>query len=204
MTYLICGGSCAGKSTFSEILSNELKINVYHIDEHIDGDHAAKFNAHEHPNNYRILNEGINWLFDLSTKEYVEANIQLANEDLFFVKEDIETIKDDIILDGIWAEPELVNSYFPKAKKIWLFPTMEHQQSEWRKREWTQYILAEHKNPDRALENWIAGDYETSIYLEKRIDESQGSKYILDNDISVKDNFVNVARIMGLTLIETN
>lgn len=198
MVYLICGGSCAGKSTFSELLSKQLNIEIYHVDEHIDGDHAEQFNKIDHPNNYRILNEGINWLFDLSKDDYVLSNIQLANEDLEFVKKDIDQMNEDIIIDGIWAEPELVNSYFPNSKSIWLFPTQDHQQNEWNSREWTQYVLSEHKNPDLALKNWINGDYETSNYLEKRVDKIQDTKYILNNNISVEENFINILELMNI------
>jgi uridine kinase len=198
MNYLICGGSCAGKSTFSQMLSKKLDIEVYHVDEHIDGSHENRFDPIKHPVNHRILNKGIYWLFDQSPKQYADSNIQIANEDLEFVKDDIERLNTDIIIDGIWAEPSLVNSYFSNSKIIWLFPTKQHQRNVWTSREWTKDMLSEHKDPATALKNWVDGDYETSLYLAKRVKENQLPTYVLDNAKSVDDNFHMVTQILKL------
>ena len=198
MNYLICGGSCSGKSTFSELLSSQLNMKVYHIDDHIDEDHKDKFNDREHPVNYRITQEGIYWLFDLPVNDYVHTNIKAANEDLEFVKKDIEDLKENMIIDGIWADPDLVQSTFPDSKIIWLFPAEAHQKLVWKSREWTKYVLSEHRDPEKALENWISGDYATSVFLEKRVTALNLSKYILNNNLSIIENFNNIKSMMGL------
>ena len=198
MNYLICGGSCAGKSTFSHMLSAKLNIKIYHVDEHIDGSHEHRFEPQKHPTNHRILNEGIYWLFDQAPNQYAKSNIQIANEDLEFVKEDIEKLNTDIIIDGIWAEPSLVESYFPDSKVVWLFPTKKHQQHVWSSREWTKDMLSEHKNPDIALSNWVEGDYMTSQYLAKKVKELQLPTYILDTERSVEENFQFITELLEL------
>ena len=198
MNYLICGGSCSGKSTFSELLSDKLNFPVYHVDEHIDGDHLEKFNNLRHPINHRIKESGIYWLFDLSKEDYVKACVRSANEDLEFVKEDTGKLNDNLIIEGLWAEPSLVNSAFPDSKIIWLFPSQKHQAEVWAKREWTKDVLSEHKNPDEALRKWIEGDYAMSLYLERKAAGTQNSIYILNTDLTVYRNFNNVMRLLDL------
>lgn len=201
MHYLLCGGSCSGKSTFSKMLSARLNLPVYHADEHIDGDHSGKFLEHRHPVNYRIRNEGIYWLFDLSKEGYVKTCVESANEDLEFVKEDIEKADNDFIIEGLWAGPSLVNSLFPNAKVIWLFPTRNHQMHVWAGRQWTRDILSEHKNPDSDLSSWIEGDYALSLYLQQKAAGIPNPVYILNTGITGEENFLNVSALLDLQRI---
>ncbi len=153
----IAGGSCGGKTVSSRHISKTTGIPLYGCDENRQL-HYERADPELHP----ALSRKIVWAdFFASTEEEIfifwEA---LCFERMEMIFEDLSLLplKGPVIVEGVYAVPEMIRTVTPDAPALFLFADEEFLRSCYYGREstiWMEDAFAVCDNPEKTKEEWM-------------------------------------------------
>ncbi|HPJ90245.1 MAG TPA: hypothetical protein PLO84_14100, partial [Thermotogota bacterium] len=161
-TYFIGGSPCSGKSTVSELLSQEYLLHYYKVDDH-DSEHLKRIIPEKHPLLCKWQNPNWNELWMRPVEIQVGEEFQIYRERFEMIMDDLLSLPEDhgIIVEGAALIPDLMQEYkVPTDRLIYMIPTKDFQVKKYSEREFIKYILAECNEPDTAFKNWMERDHQ--------------------------------------------
>ncbi len=190
------GGTCAGKTSITEILSHRYDLRLYHCDD-LFQEHRNRAQADKHPAFYNAM-----------FKSYAEMDWErfwmrpvdtLLEEQLAIYADEFEMIVSDllemsrsrpILAEGTALLPRCVQEVLASpSSAIWLIPEEKFHRRMYQQRGlWVQRILCQCADPQQAFENWMKRD----IVCARRIASQAarlGSKILtIDGSRSIREN----------------
>ncbi len=158
--FWVGGSPCAGKSTITNLLAEQLGWEVYRVDEHTDA-HFKRSTAVSHPTFHHLMQLQGDALWMRPVEKQFQDEIAFCADQFSLILEDVEKMEGEetAVIEGTSLLPHLIASQLDSLHEaIWLVPTPTFQQEHYAKRPWINGILSQCSNPDQAWENWMQRD----------------------------------------------
>jgi hypothetical protein len=196
------GSPCSGKSTVSEILSNQYGIDVYHVDEAFLK-HSSNFTPEQYPTGYKWTHTSWNDLWMQPQYILFEEAVHCYSEHLQFIFSDLQKYKSLIIAEGTSLLPDYINPLTTDhSRAMWMVPTEEFQRKAYPKRgPFVNFILNQCDNPEQALQNWMDRDVRFARWIEVRTHRLGLQCIQVDGNRGVEENAALVASHFQLSLL---
>lgn len=164
--YWIGGSPCAGKTTIAGILGQELNLQVYHLDRHVE-DYFKRATPEQHPHITRYNQIGLKRFLQIPAEEQLQEVIRLSAEQFEFVLQDVRrlqrTSKRPILIEGANIRPQDVAAVVEDVRRVhWLVPTEDFLLDVYPRRgQWVGDVLRQYFAEDERVdifENWMLRD----------------------------------------------
>jgi hypothetical protein len=174
--YYIGGGTCCGKSTLAERLTEKYGFRYYKLDDYLD-DYIKAMAEAKHPLAEPIAGISMQdmWMrdpqimFDEEWKIY-EAMFPMAQRDIEKIGKGAR-----ILAEGAGFLPELMKKQgVDAAHYVCMAPTKDFQIEHYAKRPWIEHYLAGCSDPKKAFDNWMQRDV---LFSEAVIAQAQTLSY---------------------------
>jgi hypothetical protein len=196
--YVLGGSPCSGKSSIADRLAADFGLNYYKIDDYEQA-HCQRCNAEQQPILFQYLQYTWNerWMRELNLQ--VEEEFTIARERWPMVLDDIQTLKQPLLVEGASALPELVWSWIgPSSQVAYLVPEANFQFTHYRQRPWIKHILKECADPEEAFDRWMQRD---QLFGHKVLSQAQALGYhsqLIDGSCSLEEHYQAVVAWFGL------
>ncbi len=199
-TYFIGGSPCSGKSTVSELLSEEYALLYYKVDDH-DSDHLKRITPEKHPLMCKWQNPDWNELWMRPVEIQVEEEFQIYRERFEMILDDLFSLSEEqlIIVEGAALIPELMQGLkVPNDRLIYMIPTREFQVKKYSEREFIKYILAECDEPEVAFKNWMERDHQFGQIVGTQAKAYDSKILTIDGSNSIEETADSIKRHFSL------
>ncbi|MCB9156204.1 MAG: hypothetical protein H6645_03700 [Caldilineaceae bacterium] len=189
--YWLGGSPCAGKSTVSEMIAEQLGWQVYHCDDW-DEVHRARADVVKHPTFHAVTKLRGDALWLRPVEEQLATEIRFHGEQLALVLEDLPQIlatdERPLLVEGSAPLPHLLTPLLPnRHHAFWLIPTETFQRYYYAQRPWVPGQLATTSNPAQAFENWMQRDAAFARWLEGQVAHDNLEWWQVDGTISIEE-----------------
>ena len=167
LIYWLGGSTCAGKTTISNVLSENYGFAVYHCDEYLVK-HIKKSNAQEHPNLNKIAKTSWNDILSMNVEEYLKWTTGSFCEEFDMILEDLEQLPDDkpILVEGINILPHLIKEEIVNINHaVWLVAEESFYINHQMNRKELFERVKECSNQEQALQNYMSNDLAFGKYI---------------------------------------
>ena len=154
----IAGGSCGGKTICSENISRRMGVEVYHADDRRQI-HYEKADVELFP----TLSRKGGWpdFFNSEVPEIFNFWENLCFERMEMILQDLSELNSakPVIVEGIYAYPELIQTFTPNAPSVFLFAERDFLKSCYYGREstlWMEELFNRCEEPEEAKLQWLA------------------------------------------------
>lgn len=189
------GSPCAGKSSIGEIIASRFGLDVYHVDEAFDR-HTQQFDPIHQPTLTKWLASSCNqrWMQPVDT--LVRKAIDCYQEHFTMILEDVLSLPErPLLVEGTALLPREVASLLShRSHAIWVIPTNDFQRVHYPKRDWVEGVVAQCKNPEAALHNWMERDIRFAKWVEAEASALQLPVLKVDGNRTIEENAEAVAR----------
>lgn len=168
----IGGSPCAGKSTLSDYLKNQLNYQVIHVDDFMD-EHIKKAEPKNHPIMYLWKTKPWHDLFSRPVSIQVKEEIQFYKEEWPMMKADIlKAIKSkQVIIEGCALMPSLIHDLLPKGEILYMVPEASFQRKKYPLRTWAFDLVKDATDPEMAFNRWMERDIAFAEHVKKEADK---------------------------------
>lgn len=199
------GGTCTGKTSIAERLSNKYDLHVYHCDDLFE-EHRNRAQPSKHPAFYNAMftsYKEMDW-----ERFWMRPVETLLEEELAIYADEFEMIVSDL-LDMSRSKPILVegSALLPRCVKgvlttpssaIWLIPEETFHRRMYQQRgPWVQRILRQCADPQQAFDNWMARDIAFAELMMSQAARFGLKTLTIDGSRSVQENARRVEAHFG-------
>ena len=203
--YWIVGGSGAGKTTVSKILSERFGLQVYDMDAHIYGIYHVRFTKDRHPVNYawKTARNGLEWLLSMSWQEFKSFNQAALPEYLDLFAEDI-LLKDanmPVLIDGGICNPGLLSQVLPAHHIVCLSRPQHTSEFIWKEnkeRQGMKELVYKLPKPEKAWQTFLAFDKQITQNTLRECRNSNIPVCTMEPNESANAFAYKVARVLGI------
>ena len=156
--YWITGGSCGGKTVCSNNISKKLGVRVYSADEKRQLHYEKAI-----PDLYPTLSRKIDWpsFFNSDIQELSFFWESLCFERMEMIFQDLSelNISEKVIVEGVYASPEIIRAVTPNAPVVFLFADRGFLKSCYYGREstlWMEGPFSACEDPEKMKQQWIS------------------------------------------------
>lgn len=115
--FWIIGGACSGKSTVSQLISQNMGMTVYDMDTHIFQTYMPKYTAGNHPASKAWFGaeNPLDWVLSLSASDFNDLNKAANAEYLDLFADDMisEPVGNNLLVDGGITHPAVLAEVIP-------------------------------------------------------------------------------------------
>lgn len=176
--YWMGGSPCAGKSSIAELLAREFGLQIFNVDKAFNQKHRHHLDPRRQPTLHKwVTSPWADLWMQPAEMLLTEAKASYA-EHFGLIVADVSAMPSEtqILVEGTALLPDRVNSLqVAYNRAIWLVPTEEFQRTYYPSRgDWVNQILAQCRDPDLALQNWMDRDVAFAKWV---IDRTQALGY---------------------------
>ena len=200
LIYWLGGSTCAGKTTISNVLSENYGFTVYHCDEYLVK-HIEKSNTQEHPNLNKIAKTSWNDILSMNIEEYLEWTTGSFHEEFDMILEDLYQLPNDkpILIEGINLLPKLIKEEIVNINHaVWLVADASFYIKHQMNRKELFERIKECSNQEQALQNYISNDLAFGKYILSETKKLGLNVLETTHESDIKKNIELISRCFSL------
>jgi hypothetical protein len=176
--YWMGGSPCAGKSSIAELLAHEFGLQIFNVDKAFNQKHRHHLDPRAQPTLHKwVTSPWADLWMQPADVLLTEAKASYA-EHFELIVADVSAMRSEtqVLIEGTALLPDRVSSLqVAYNRAIWLVPTEGFQRTHYPSRgDWVNQILAQCRDPDLALQNWMDRDVAFAKWV---IDRTQALGY---------------------------
>jgi len=188
--YWIGGSPCCGKSTITELLTQNYGFHYYKCDDYLEK-YLQIAAERDMVVSKRLSKLSIDETFLRAITEQVEDEFAFYDEIFEIILEDLQSIDSEIIIvEGAALLPtNVIRLDIKKDNYIAMVPTKEFQMEQYSKREWVEHYLSECSDSKKAFQNWMKRDIEFAKEVKEMAEKNGFKTIVVDGAKSINDNY---------------
>jgi hypothetical protein len=195
------GSPCSGKSSISRILAKSYGLRAYHCDEAF-GEHQQRLSQALQPTLHKWTTTDWDDLWMQSPDVLLAEAIAAYREHFGLVVADLLALPRGapMLAEGTCLLPNLVAEMLHTPHQaMWLVPTEAFQRRYYPQRgSWVQDIVTACRDPQQALENWMARDVAFARWVTDQTLQLGLKHIVVDGSLSIEENARLVAEHLDL------
>ena len=199
--YWIGGSPCSGKSSISRILAQRCGLALYEVDASLPR-LQARFDPQRYPTLFRWTSTPWDdlWmqppeaLLDQAKAAYAE-HFSLTLDELA-----VQAASRPVLVEGTALLPGLVRPLLADLQRaVWVVPSEAFQRRMYPQRgEWVADLLAECRDPQAALQNWMDRDAAFGRWVLAETARLGLPSLVIDGSQTIEQNADRLARLLNL------
>lgn len=198
--FWIGGAPCSGKSSVSRQLAGQYQLDVYHCDNHF-GRQLKAADPQTQPTLYRLNEMTWDQIFSRPAAVLLPEEVKIYRELFPTILEEVRrrASAGPLLVEGAALLPQQIDPLRSTAGQVvYLVPTPAFQRRTYAARAWRHKILAECRDPERALANWMGRDEAFARWVAAQA-QSRGMGVLrVSGARTVEENAALVAAYFGL------